>query len=256
MAGFIMLDRNLQDSYVFQNDRNWWMWCKLKYLEKFEDGEVRLGKSRNKIAYKKGQIAILLKDLCRELRITHKPLHEYLQTLEDEGLIKVDIQPKYTIITFIYFNETSHQNVSKSKHKSENSKSKVESSPIIKEVEEIEKTKNKNTLNFSREVEFEYFEQLNSSEEFFKETAAIFGSDVQTLKKFLESFKSECLVLEKRHKDFADFRLHFFSWVKKELNRGPRPQIKTDEKETTNKRAARRGTDVGNHSAEDFGGSF
>lgn len=260
MAGFIMLDRDLQDSYVFQNDRNWWMWCKLKYLEKFEDGEVRLGKSRAKISYKKGQIAILLKDLSRELKITHKPLREFLETLVDEGLIEVDIQPKHTIITFIYANESSNQKSAKFKRKNGKSESNVQPSPIIEEIEEEKEGELINTppLIFSREKEIGFYNELSGNATFIDELAMSMKVESKVVREYFGQFRNLQLTLEKSHRDLKDCRHHFISWLRIELDKVAKKRINkvNGNQETTNKHEARRGNDVGNHTQDDYGGSF
>lgn len=258
MAGFIKIERDLMNLRIFQDMRNWWMWCKLKFLEAYEDGEVRLGKSRFPVAYKKGQIAILMRDLCAKLEISHKSLREFLNELVEEGLILLDVQPKYTIITFVYSNENSNQNAPISRRNFQNGKSKFQSTHIIKEVEEIEEDKEEKKIIYSstttREEEIEFLKNLENDVTFFESMAMLHHIDMDVLKNLFQHFKEHVLSREP-HRDFADCRNHFKSWLSSDYakklinNNGTRTK-------TEDKYAARRGTAPGSHTQEDYGGKF
>lgn len=257
MAGFIKLDRELMNSFVFKNDRNWWMWCKLKYLEAFEDGEVRLGKSRTKIAFKKGQIAILLKDLCNELKITHKPLRDFLNDLAEEGMISLDIQPKHTIITFIYDNENSNQNAPKMGRKKETGKSKLQPTHIIEEVEEIEEEKNiiNSSSTTTREEEIEFLKIMEEDAPYFESMAALHQIEIDVLKFLFQHFKKYCLD-RKPHRDFDDCKNHFQSWLVSKYAKNLINNYGTRQRKTQDRLSDRRAGDVTTQSADAIRASF
>lgn len=272
MAGFIKIERDMIDSFVFKNDRAWWMWCKLKFLEAFEDGEIRIGRSHVKVAYKKGQIASRLSDLCRELQISHKPLRKFLNDLAEDGLILLDVQPKYTIITFINNAEKSGKNTSKSKQKKGSQKSalqptlqttlqpkvqsKLQPTHIIEEIEEDkEKKKIINSSSTTREEEIEFLKNLENDVAYFESLAMLHHINMDILKNLFQHFKKYCLEERGPHRDYADCRIHFKSWLvsdyaKKLINNNGTGQ------KTEDKYAARRGTAPGSHTQEDYGGKF
>ena len=63
---------------------------------------------------------------------------------------------------------------------------------------------------------------------------------------------------DKKHIDFSDYKLHFVSWVNSRKNGqdGNREQENKPNQRNEDKRSARRGTDAGDKSEEDYDTSF
>ena len=133
-----------------------------------------------------------------------------------------------------------------------------------REQKEINKRKKiiKSTLSL-REQEEKLFEQLKSSEIFIEDSAKNFGITKDDVCSWLEKFMQEMFTLEKWHNDFKDLRQHFYNWLRIQIDK--QKQYGTPRKRTggdgnaggpQDKYAARRGTDVGDKKASDYGGSF
>lgn len=238
MAGFIKINRDIEQSWVWQNYRHTWMWLKLKLLEEFEDGVVRLGKSRKKIAFKKGQKAILLKDLASVLQVSHRALRDFLETLEDEGMISADIQPKYTVITFLDNNESNNQNERKSRHHKDTTQSFPQ---ITHYIEENKERNNKNNFSIlSRDEEISIFEKLKQDDAFWKNSTSALNLPLEELKVRFDEFFSYILATEDFHENEADIRRHFINTVRKQKETRGRPkkfntdyEIKQDARRST-----------------------
>lgn len=249
----------MEDSWVFQNDRHARMWLRLKFLEEFEGGSVRLGKSRTKIDYKKGQKVVLLRDLSHYLGISHRSLKAFLDALADERLIEIEYNPKYTIITFIDCNQLGNQNAKKSKRNQQFPKSSSQPQYIEEETEEIEEYKQKNSQSLSREDELKILSDIGE-EQYLQKRAEMFNLSIEIVKihysKFFERFKDG----KNTHKSETDLRSHFDNILTQVVERAGSKKINltngTGQTQTTNKLEARRGTDAASHTPDDYTGSF
>ena len=99
MAGFIKIPRDIQDSWVWDNPRRYWMWSKLLFMAAYEDGTTYVGNT--KIHYRPGQIVSTFSNLMNKLRISNRALHNFLDILQENGTIAVRMTPKYTVITIL-----------------------------------------------------------------------------------------------------------------------------------------------------------
>lgn len=261
-GGYIIIPRYMEDNWVFQNDRHARMWVMLKFLEEFEDGSVRIGKSRTKVDYKKGQKVVQLNELGHYLKISFRALKNFLDALVDEKLIEVDYQPKYTIITFIDCNQISNPNTRKSKRNLQSLQSSSQSLYIEEEIEEVNKENINNNQSLSREDELRILTEIGE-EEYLQSRAKIYNLTLELVKihysKFFQRFENGI----KTHKNETDLRNHFDNILTQVAERGAKKINLTNgtgqteqSRQAQDKYAARRGTDAGSHSPDDYSGSF
>ena len=101
-----------------------------------------------------------------------------------------------------------------------------------------------------------FFNELQSSEAFFEQTAMSLHCETAALKAMLVGFMSECKAKSKEHTDFSDYRNHFFDWARIQIQKNGKRNKPTSGGGTDDRYEARRGSDVGDHTAADYGGSF
>lgn len=103
-----------------------------------------------------------------------------------------------------------------------------------------------------------FFEELKQDEIFKEEMAMTLHCSPDEITNKLEQFKNEMLVVEKYHPDYKDYRKHFFNWVRLHLNKrgGAKNTIADGKQGSQDKYQARRGTDAGNHTEDDYSESF
>lgn len=247
MAGFIKIPRDIQDSWVWDNPRRYWMWSKLLFMAAYEDGTTYVGNT--KIHYRPGQIVSTFTNLMNKLRISNRALHNFLDILQENGTIAVRMTPKYTVITILDDIKIVNKDEVKSQRKS---KSPHQNSNPIKELEE---EKNKDEINNSTLTAREklFIDEVKNSDSFFEQTAESLSCNIDVLKSYFNDFANEMIITQKTHSDSADFRRHFFNWVKIILERNGRTRQKAG---GVDKYEARRGTGVSAKTADDFQESF
>ena len=133
--------------------------------------------------------------------------------------------------------------------------------PTNKIILEEEKIKNSSSSS-TRERELEFFEELKASPITLEEMAKNFGyPDVASVLVELEKFKSYLLPSGKRHKDFADFKIHFMNWHRRTVQNEQSKKYqngKNEEKQGGRRGSAadRRGSEGSAQSADDYDAPF
>lgn len=267
MSGYIKLHRNIEQHWIWQNPRRTQWWIQLIFMAAWEPQQVSFGNET--FTLQRGQIATTYRTLTRRFSCTNQAVFNFLAILETHKMITKETSHKMTLITIVNYDlyqqdmvASENQDATK-KHTSSKRKIERKVERKIEQIKEERKEEEKNiiiTSHISREKDLEFFEELKTSEVFFEQCAMTLKIGISALKEYLQMFSAEMLLQEKFHKSSADYRQHFFNWVKIQLTKGPRPTIDnsngTRQKETANKHEARRGTDVGNHTADDYGGAF
>lgn len=267
MSGYIKLHRNIEHHWIWQNPRRTQWWIQLIFMAAWEPQQVSFGNET--FTLQRGQIATTYRILTGRFSCTNQAVFNFLAILEKHKMIIKETSHKMTLITIVNY-ELYQQDIVVSENqdatkKTASSKRKIERKVErkIEQIKEERKEEEKNIINsshLSRARDLEFFEELKISESFFEQCAMTLKIEIPALKEYLDMFSAEMLLQEKYHKSSADYRQHFFNWVKIQLSKGPRPTTNncngTRQKETANKHEARRGTDVGNHTADDYGGAF
>lgn len=262
MSGYIKLHRNIEHHWIWQNPRRTQWWIQLIFMAAWEPQQVSFG--NNTFTLQRGQIATTYRILTGRFSCSNQAVFNFLAILETHKMIIKETCQKMTLITIVNY-DLYQQDYVVSENQDATKKRTSSKCKIERKIEQIkeERKEERNidtSLSPSRERDLEFFEELKISEVFFEQCAITLKIGISALKEYFQLFSAEMLLQEKFHNSSADYRQHFFNWVKIQLSKGLRQITNncngTGQKETANKREARRGTDVGNHTSDDFGGAF
>lgn len=262
MSGYIKLHRAIEHHWLWLDPRRFQWWIQLLFMAAWEPKQITFGNVS--INLQRGQIATTTRMLMKKFMCCNQTVFKFLAVLENDNMIVKETNQKMTLITIVnyelYQQDSIVAAVSGSAQKSISTNRKAHRKVEQTKEEINQEIKNIiNSLSPSRERDLEFSEELKNADIFLEQCAMTLKIDIPTLKEFFQQFSAEMLLQEKFHDSSKDYRQHFFNWVKIQLNNGPRSNNNKNgsgQKETSNKREARRGTDVGNHTADDFGGAF
>ena len=262
MSGYIKLHRAIEHHWLWLDPRRFQWWIQLLFMAAWEPKQITFGNVT--INLQRGQIATTTRMLMKQFMCCNQTVFKFLAVLENNNMIVKETNQKMTLITIVNYELYQQESAILSATNS-SQKSISEDRIPHRKVEQIKEERNNEEKNInislspSRERDLEFLEELRNSEVFFEQCAMTLKIEISALKEYFKQFSAEMLLQEKYHDSFKDYRQHFINWVKIQSHTGPRPYINnngTRQKETSNKREARRGTDVGNHTADDFGGAF
>lgn len=233
MKGFIFVNRDIVEHWIWKNPRHFKWWMHLIICAAYEPTTVVYGKET--YILERGQLATTIRQLCGVWECYSEAVLSFLRVLESHGMITRKITAKMTVITLVNYDKyqsglgaSERKPSRKPKHLKEDNKE-----------EEINKT----TLSPSAEQDLKFFEELSQDTTFWEEAAKNFKITIQTLKTLADEFFSQMKLTAKYHSSSADFRQHFFNWAKLKIrNNGGAKKINLNG--TQNQRAARRASDV------------
>ena len=105
----------------------------------------------------------------------------------------------------------------------------------------------------------DYCEELKHSDASIEQAMMALRRDKECVLRLIDLFLPEMQFQNKVHADFNDFKKHFINWAKIQLQnekRNGNGGQKQQGNNPDNQLKRRRGTDVGNHKASDYGGPF
>lgn len=251
-SGYVKVHRAILHHWLWEDPKQLRAWLYLLFEAGWERREIPFGDGS--LTLERGQLSTTIRKLNGAWGYYSEATLRLLNLFERYDMIKRKSYPTMTIITIVNYDEyqldrldTERKSKRKSKHIKEDKKMEEEKYTI-------------NSISISRELDLNFLEELKKSDLFFEQCAMTLKIDISTIKDFLERFTNEMLIQEKYHNSLADYRQHFFNWVKIQINKGARQKNNnnngTGQKETKNKHDSRRGTYVGNHTADDYGGTF
>lgn len=251
MAGWIKIYQSIREHWIWERPLYLKWWLDLLMLAEWKDRKQPIG--GKVVVIKRGQMVASLRYLCerwayrKDEEQVHSPLikpqqktvQKFLRLLESDGMIERDIEtlPNHTALITIcnYDSYQLNQGNSDSTHDSTpnstadstlNSTSDSKYEEYIEVIEPIEVKNNHSSLSKDAEREFAFAEELKHSNNqlFWEQTCMVFHCDMETLKSLLSDFTSEIVANHKWHKEFTDFRQHFFSWSRYAIQRIQREQ--------------------------------
>ena len=261
--GWIAVHRKIASHWIWKDKIKRCRWLDLLMLAEWEPVTTRYGK--HKIFVNRGQVAVTIRSLMHFWKTNNRVVKEFLQTLMDEKMIEVEKESGLTIITICNYDQ--YQKMSDGEVQNDPSFStEMNTTRLQKRTHErLTIEQDNNIINNSsqqsvREENLKFFEEMKKAEISLDEMAMRFSSTKQELLEMLDAFVKEVNIKETRHTDFSDFRKHFFDWARIQFDK----QEKNEQRRTKgssgsgqqDKYAARRGTDVGDKKASDYGGSF
>lgn len=248
MKGYIHIHREIENHWLWLQPRRFQWWLQLLFMASYVDKTIAFG--NDIIHLQRGQLATTIRQLMRRWGAHSQAALAFLTVLENENMIVRESNRKMTIITIINYDKYQ----SESSFKNDNSKRK---SKHIKEEIIEEKEKIIIPTSPSREMVLDFFNQLMESEISLEEIAKCLKLDVAEIKTMAEEFRDECLIKEKYHPNFKDYKEHFYNWARKVITLpGPKPTNKTNNNGNKDRYEARRASGVTSKSADDIRSSF
>lgn len=290
-SGFILVYRDETEDWLFQDPQlyHWWLYLRMKATPK--PCVQTVGRTRIRTTLNYGEFATTVSYLARVWDADERTVSSFLDLLEQDGRISIRREKNNISIINIkeyvrfsppagYFakgvrrdmqhgsatampNETVNEmEVEMEGEMSHGMQGEVQApmgpNKIILEEEKIKISSSSST----RERELEFFEELKASPITLEEMAKNFGlPDVSSVLAELEKFKSYLLPSGKRHKDFADFKIHFMNWHRRtaQNEQSKKYQNGRNEEKQGGRRgsaADRRGSEGSAQSADDYDAPF
>ncbi len=265
MGGFVFLFRDIDKHWVWKDSRMAHRWMDLIIQAHWDNRTIYFDGVR--VDLKRGQFVTTTSLLMGRWRTNPRAVLKTLEIFENDKMIRCKKSSEMTIITICNYDV--YQSISKALNQVENSphpsgnfpedaeRKRKRKGKYIKK-ENKEEDKNNISQQSVREENLKFFEELKNAEISLDEMMKQFSCSKQELLQQLESFVNEVNIKETRHTSFSDFRKHFFDWARIQFNK----QKENEQRRTKgsggqqDKFAARRGTDVGDKKASDYGGSF
>lgn len=258
--GWIAVHRKIASHWIWKDKIKRCRWLDLLMLAEWEPVTTRYGK--HKIFVDRGQVAVTIRSLMHFWKTNNRVVKEFLQTLMDEKMIEVEKESGLTIITICNYDQ--YQKMSDGEVQNDPSFSTEMNTTGLQKrtherltIEQDNNIINNPSQQSVREENLKFFEEMKDAEISLDEMAMRFSSTKQELLEMLDAFVKEVNIKETRHTSFSDFRKHFFDWARIQFNKKKEnEQRRTKGSGKQDKFAARRGTDVGDKKASDYGGSF
>ena len=293
MEGWILVHRRIKEHWIWLNDKQAFRWIDMIIMAAWKDEFIYI--RSNSVQMKRGQIVTTIRALARRWKTNIRVVSSFIKILEDAGMITCDRSSHlWIIITLVNYNKYQslasfaqhdsndnqgmmgvyideendiEQNGSHSGIHSRNQKKPRNT----KEKNKIN-NKNNNLSNNAREedvcVEIEskinnsekcFSDELKSSDASLEQAMVALRCDKKRTLELIELFVNEMEFQGKEHTDFNDFKKHFLNWAKIQLQNEKRNGTGRQKQPGNNpddQFKRRRGTDVGNHKASDYGGPF
>lgn len=246
MKGYVCIHRDIWSHWIAKNPRRFQWWI---YLISFAAWESHW---EDDIFIERGQLSTSIRTLAGHWQCNNETALEFLRKLERNGMIIRKASTTDTLITIVNYDKY------QSPEEKPERKSKRKSKPIIEIKKEINQEMKNNIISLTREQDLKFFDELKSDEIFKEEMAMTLHCSLDEIISKLEQFKQEMLVVEKYHPNYSDYRKHFFNWVRLQLNKrgGAKNTIVNGKQASQDKYQARRGTDAGSHTEDDYSESF
>ena len=288
MEGWIALHRSIMAHWVWRSHYHAKRWIDILFLAAWNDHDVDLG--TRKVHLCRGQFITSTRQLMALWKTNTTTVLDFLRALEKSEMIKRKRSGNMTIITVCNYNKyqgpnpdaespvetppilpvkpTAYMAVNPTQE-SDNSEGDIAvtsqdirvTSGVTIEQNKINNNNNNNTLISPDEREKLFFEEVKKSTIYLEGVAKNFSLTVKETIEWLEKFYGYVSTVGRSHNDVADFKDHFYKWLDRKLETakqyGSRKQKSGGGQSGTQDRyAARRGTDVGDKKASDYGGSF
>lgn len=248
-TGYVKVHRALLHHWLWENPKELRAWLYLLFEAEWTDKTIPYGDET--ITLKRGQLSTTIRTLQGAWGYYSQATLNLLEKFEKFGMIVRNSTRIMTIITIVNYDlyqldapESEHKSKRKSKHskedKNERNKEKINSTlPTV-------------------EQEIEFFNKLIIDEISIEQVAMLFHSTKEDVIALANKFKLEMEFQRKFHNSYNDYRQHFLNWARINFQKGAGGKRKvTDGKQgSQDKYQARRGTDAGNHTEDDYSESF
>ncbi len=280
MVGWIALYRAITEHWVWNtSSRRFQRWVDLLFLASWKRRQAGFGNMV--ITLERGQLVTSVRELMRRWKTNSTTVTSTLNLFVENGMIRMKRGRNMTIITVTNYNKYQRaamiaealkdidlDSLSAESFNDLRTKIVQQELPFSKHnrvhfqtpIEEDNNIiiNNNSTQHSVREENLSFYEDLKNSEIFLDEMMKQFSCTKQQLLQVLETFVKEVNIKETHHTGgFSDFKKHFYDWARIHFSKQyEHEQRKTKGSSQQDKYAARRGTDVGDKKASDYGSSF
>lgn len=214
MSGWIAVPRNIENHWVWMNPRHFQMWVKILMLCHWEDSSVMIGKVR--VELKKGQFATTMRVLASQFHCGKQCAMDFLRTLEEGGMIRKEVFPRYTLITVVEYMDfkpmkgmrTTGESRSKAPPPDRKSDRK---SAHIKE----DNNKEKSSSSSSRDDFEKIFQTLREDEEMWELIARDRKGSIEEIKRSAEEFFRERMLKLDTPPEYQAIKNHLVNWLRR-----------------------------------------
>lgn len=275
MAGWIKIYQSIREHWVWERPLYLKWWLDLLMLAEWKDTTQPMGGTV--VVIKRGQLVASLRHLCERwayrkdeqpnsplIKPQQKTVQKFLRLLEDDGMIERDTttMPNHTALITIC-NYDSYQLNQGVQDSTPDSTNEIIPDGKCDENIEIEEVTYNSSPTTDVDREFSFAEELkqDNNQLFWEQSCMALHCNMSILKSLLSDFTSEIVANHKWHRDFSDFRQHFYSWCRYAVQRIHREQTmqKQDGRNTINRRdnaveqRQQRGAEYASHIAAKLG---
>lgn len=260
MFGWIALYRAIMEHWIWNTSpQRLKRWIYILFCVAWQEKVVGFGDKE--VTLKRGQMVTSIRRLMGMWNTNSTTVRNTLDSFVEHGMIEVKTEPKMTIITVLNYDKYQQGNEDQEQFLSFPAfpppRAQDWEQGWAQNKEEINNNiinNNDNSQPFTREEDF--FEEYIKSDLAIEYAMRDLGLDKEGVLLWFEKFKDYCIYRDKCHKDFTDFKLHFVSWVNSRKNGQDGNREQEPSQRDEDKRSARRGTDAGDKSEEDYDDSF
>ena len=248
-GGWIKLNRNIINHWVFQDAERFKWWLDLLFMAQWEDTEVI--HDTHRFTLKRGQMIASISYFTERWKRNHQTIRKFFQLLEEEYMIERKILYRQTpILTICNYDKYQLQ---------AESQMDTQDQPIVyrqvytnKEYKEIKNNYcDTNVRVRTSEMEDEFIADMLNNQTWLEAVAMRFKIPIQEIFKHINLFALEIKCKATTHPNDAACKSHFTDWLR----------IQLEKQEKQNKRNGKStkqtiGFDVTAASAKDYQGNF
>ena len=286
MTGWIALYRCITEHWIWTtSSRRLQRWIDLLFMATWQPSK-EVFFANTVVPLKRGQIVTSVRALMQRWNTNNHIVSETLRLFEAAGMISCQRERKMMVITVCNYAKyqyaaiaaqailAAETGLADSLDPSKNGQFSADSMPFQQQNPVQEQLQNwllnkqennkiiNNNSNTTREGNLRFFEQLKVDDLSIEQAMMALRCERQRILELLEAFTHDINFKETAHADLKDFKKHFLDWARyqvrneKKDGNGRKKSKPGGEGGAEDKYAARRGTDVGNHTAKDYSGSF
>lgn len=206
MQGWIKINREIVNHWLWQDAERLKWWLDLLFLANWDDKKVL--HDSHLFTLKRGQIIASVAFLCERWEKSNKTVIKYLQMLESEEMIKREVVHRQTPIITICNYELYQDNV----------QTKVQTQ-VQTIVQTNKESKEYNNNNNTRTREESFLSELENSVFYIEGMARRYHIGTDEVREALQVFAKECSLKDTEHRTLTDYKRHFHDWLRYQVEK-------------------------------------
>ena len=259
MIGWIALYRSIMEHWIWNtSDQRFKRWVYLLFCVAWKEKVVGFGDKE--IRLKRGQLVTSVRRLMGMWNTSSSTVRNTLDAFEEHGMIKRNKDPNMTIISIVNYDKYQQAFSALDEDSFAFLPPPIAQTTAQSRAQTHYKQEINNNININHQPiarEEEYFEEFKKSEISIEYAMKEFNIGRDKVLEWLEKFKEYNSYAQKEHRNITDFKLHFLAWVNAKISsNGENSNRQRKGDADKDKYSARRGTDAGDKSEEDYDTSF